>query len=332
MKIAVFGAGAIGSYVGGLLHAAGLEVTLIGRGAHLRAMQKDGLRLVMEEEERVLHPPCTDDASEVGAADIVLVTLKAHSISGACEAIGTLLGPKTAVLTAINGMPWWYFYRLEGPWRDQRLASVDPDGRQWDLIGPERALGCAVYPTGEITEPGRVKVVRHSTLNRLPLGEPDGVRSERVVGLSKALIAAGFKAPVIGDIRTEIWVKLWGNLAFNPIGALTCATLGESARDPGTRALARNMMLEAEAIARCLGVTMPISIDQRIKGAESVGAHKTSMLQDLERGRPMEIEPLIGAVIELGRMVGVATPFIDAVYALICQRAKEAGCSPAPAG
>jgi 2-dehydropantoate 2-reductase len=252
----------------------------------------------------------------------VIVALKAHQVAGIADRMAPLLGAETAVVMAVNGVPWWYFYGLEGPLRDRRLKSVDPDGRQWDLIGPQRVIGCVIYPAAEITAPGEI---RHLEYDRLTLGEPDGSRSERVTALSRALIAAGFKSPVKTDIRTEIWVKLWGNVAFNPVSALTGATLKTICEEPGTRAVCRAIMNEAEAVANKLGVTMPIKVEKRIDGAASVGEHKTSMLQDFERGRPIELDAIVGAVAELGDIVGVDTPMVDAIYALTRQKAIAAG-------
>ena len=328
MRICVYGAGAIGGYLGVQLALAGEDVTLIARGPHLEAMRKNGVKLLIDGEERVARPHCTDDPSEAGPQDFVIVTLKAHSVPSIVEPMQPLLGPETAVVTATNGVPWWYFYRLEGPWRDHRLESVDPGGAQWERIGPERAIGCVVYPAAEVGEPG---VIRHLDGNRFTLGEPSGEKTERVLTLSKALIAAGFRAPVRG-IRDEIWVKLWGNLTFNPISALTLETLDVVATDPGTRGVARAMMLEAQTIGEKLGVRFKVAVDRRIDGAAAVGAHRTSMLQDLDRGRPMEIDALVGAVQEMGRLVGVSTPTIDVVLALVRQRARAAGCYPPPEG
>jgi 2-dehydropantoate 2-reductase len=239
-----------------------------------------------------------------------------------------LLGPDTAVVWAVNGVPWWYFYGHGGPHDGRRLASVDPGDVQWDGIGPGRAIGCIVYPACEVPEPG---VIQHVSGDRFTLGEPSGEKTARIEAFSAALIAAGLKAPVRPRIRDEIWVKLWGNLCFNPISALTHATLDVIATDPGTRALARAMMVEAQAIGEALGVKFPVSVDKRIDGAAAVGAHKTSMLQDLERGRPMEIDALVTAVQEMGRLTGVATPHIDAVLALVQQRAETAGLYTRPA-
>ncbi len=325
MKIAIFGAGAMGGYIGALLARAGVDVTLIARGPHLEAMRTKGLTLLMGGEEIVTRPFCTDDPAKAGPQDYVLITLKAHSVPAAVERMRPLFGPDTAVVTGSNGIPWWYFYKLPGPWENARLNSVDPGGRQWDGIGPERAIGTVLWQACEVVEPG---VVRHEYGERMPVGEPDGSRSERVMRLSKALIAAGLKAPVRPQIRNEIWMKLWGNLSFNPVSALTHATLEAMARDPGTRAVIARMMQEGQSIGEKLGVQFAMGIDERIKTAEAVGAHKTSMLQDLEVGRPMEIEPLVGVVAELGRLVGVPTPTIDTVYALVVQRAREAGCYP----
>jgi len=322
MRICIYGAGAIGGYLGAQLSLAGEDVTLIARGPHLEAMRENGLRLRIGDEERVAHPRCTSDPAEAGEQDFVIVTLKAHSVPGIVDAMQPLLGPETAVVSAVNGVPWWYFYKLEGPWEDRRIESVDPGGKQWDSIGPERAIGCVVYPACDVPEPG---VIQHIDGDRFTLGEPSGEKTERVMAISKALINAGFKAPV-RRIRDEIWVKLWGNLCFNPISALTQATLDVVATDPGTRTVARAMMLEAQATGEKLGVRFGVDVDRRIDGAAAVGAHRTSMLQDLEKGRPMEIDALVTAVQEMGRMVDVPTPTIDVVLALVQQRARVAGC------
>ena len=321
MRICIYGAGAIGGYLGVQLSLAGEDVTLIARGPHLEAMRQDGLKLLIDGEERVARPVCTDDPSEAGPQDYVIVTLKAHSTSAVVGPMQALLGSETAVVTAANGVPWWYFYELEGPWRDHKLESVDPGGVQWEAIGPERAIGCVVYPAAEVVEPG---VIRHIDGNRFTLGEPSGEKTERIQAFADALISAGFRAP-IRRIRDEIWLKLWGNLCFNPISALTLETLDIVATQAGTRGVSRAMMLEAQAIGEKLGVRFSVDIDKRIDGAAAVGAHRTSMLQDLERGRPMEIDALVTAVQEMGRLVGVPTPTIDVVLALVQQRAHEAG-------
>ena len=321
MKICIYGAGAIGGYLGVQLALAGEDVTLIARGPHLAAMQQNGLKLLIDGEERVAHPVCTNDPEEVGPQDFVIVTLKAHSAPAVVGPMQPLLGPNTAVVSAVNGVPWWYFYELEGPWRDHRLESVDPGGVQWDGIGPERAIGCVVYPATEVIEPG---VIQHLNGNRFVLGEPSGEKTERVEALANTLKGAGFRVPV-RRIRDEIWVKLWGNLCFNPISALTLETLDNVATETGTRSVAKAMMLEAQTIGEKLGANFPVDVEKRMNGAAAVGAHRTSMLQDLERGRPMEIDALVAAVQEMGRLVDVPTPTIDVVLALVQQRARVAG-------
>ncbi|MEM1313172.1 MAG: 2-dehydropantoate 2-reductase, partial [Pseudomonadota bacterium] len=263
--------------------------------------------------------------AKLGPQDYLVITLKAHSVPGVAERMRPLIGPDTCVVMGVNGVPWWYFHGLEGPWAGRRLETVDPGGVQWTVFGPERVLGCVVYPAADVPEPG---VVNHIEGNRVSLGEPDGSKSERAQALSKALAAAGLKAPVRPKIRDEIWVKLWGNLSFNPISALTHATLDVLCTDPGTRGVARAMMVEAQAVAETLGVKFPIDVDRRIEGGAAVGAHKTSMLQDLEKGRPMEIDALVTAVQEMGRLVEVPTPTIDAVQALIALRGRTAGLYP----
>jgi 2-dehydropantoate 2-reductase len=276
----------------------------------------------MNGERIVTHPFATDNPADIGEQDFVIVSLKAHSVPNVVDAMQPLLGKNTAVVTAVNGVPWWYFYKFDGAWENHKIESVDPGGKQWDGIGPERAIGCVVYPACEILEPG---VVRHIDGNRFTLGESSGEKTERVRGLSQVMINAGFKAPV-RNIRDEIWVKLWGNLCFNPISALTNATLDVVATDPGTRMVARNMMLEAQAIGEKLGVRFAIDVDKRIAGAAGVGAHTTSMLQDVTLGRPMEIDALVTAVQELGRITGVETPTIDTVLPIVQQRGRIAGC------
>jgi 2-dehydropantoate 2-reductase len=322
VKICVYGAGAIGGLIGGHLARTGEDVTLLARGEHLAAMRAKGLSITDMSGAFTVKPRLTDDPADVGPQDCVIVALKAHQVAGIADRMAPLLGPETAVVTAANGVPWWYFHGLEGPLRDRRLSSVDPDGKLWNLIGPQRAVGCVVYPAAEITAPGQI---RHIENDRLTLGEPDGSKSDRAARLSRALIACGFKSPVKTDIRTEIWVKLWGNVAFNPISALTGATLKAICEDAGTRAAARAIMNEAEAVAAKLGIRMPIDVESRIDGAASVGEHKTSMLQDFERGRPIELDAIVGAVAELGDIVGVNTPMIDAIYALTRSKAIAAG-------
>lgn len=321
MRICIYGAGAVGGYLGVKLALAGEEVSLVARGAHLEAIRRDGLRLRIGDEELVARPPASDDPAELGPQDYVIVAVKAHSAPGIVAPMQPLLRAETAVVTAMNGVPWWYFHGLEGPWRDRRLASVDPGDAQWEGIGPGRAIGCVVYPATEIAEPG---VIRHLSGNRFTLGEPSGERTPRVKALARALIGAGFRAPV-RLIRNEIWVKLWGNLCFNPISALTGETLDVVATDPGTVDVARGMMEEARRIGERLGVRFAVGIDRRIAGAAAVGAHRTSMLQDVDRGRSLEIDALVTAVQEMGRLVGVETPTIDVVLSLVRQRARREG-------
>ena len=324
MKICIFGAGAIGGLMGAKLAAKGdVDVTFIARGPHLAAMREKGVKLISEGTEQILHPRCVESAEEAGPQDYVLVTLKAHSLPSAAKQMQPLLGPDTAIVSAVNGIPWWYFHGLGGAYEGRIVQSVDPDGQVSALLPPSRAIGCIVYPAAEVTAPG---VIDHSYGDRFSLGEPDGSRSPRAQALSEALIAAGFKAPVRPKIRDELWVKLWGNMAFNPISALTTATLDVLTGDEGQRGVARAMMLEGQRVAEALGVRFAIDVDKRIAGAAEVGAHKTSMLQDLERGRPMEIEALLGAVVELADWVGEAAPISRTVLALVRARARAAGC------
>ncbi len=322
MKIAIYGAGAIGGYIGALLAKAGEDVSLIARGPHLAAIKQNGLVLEMGGERIVTHPKATDDPSELYEQDFVIVSLKAHSAAHVVDAMQPLLGKETAVVTAVNGVPWWYFYGLDGQYKNRRIESVDPGGKQWDGLGPERAIGCVVYPACEISEPG---VIQHTYGNRFTIGEASGEKTQRVQALAKTMINAGLKVPV-RNIRDEIWVKLWGNLCFNPLSALTHATLDVIATDPGTRAVAKNMMLEAKQIGEKLGVRFAVDVEKRIDGAAAVGAHTTSMLQDLQLGRPMEIDALVTAVQELGQIVEVPTPTIDTVLPIVQQRARVAQC------
>ena len=325
MKICIYGAGAIGGYLGAGLALQGADVTLIARGPHLAAMQENGLKLIKDGETHVADVQAYEDPAEAGPQDYVIVTLKAHSVPPIADQFASLFHKETAVVWGVNGIPWWYFHDLEGDYTGRRIECLDPGNVLWDNLGPERMIGCAVYPAAEVPEPG---VIEHVEGDRFSLGEPSGGKTERIIALSEALIAAGFKAPIRPKIRNELWVKLWGNLSFNPISALTHATLETIGTDLGTREIARRMMLEGQAIGEALGVRFAIDVDKRIKGAVEVGAHKTSMLQDLERGRPMEIDALVTSVQEMGRMVGVETPYIDAVLALVRQRAREADCYP----
>ncbi|MEM5434539.1 2-dehydropantoate 2-reductase [Paraburkholderia diazotrophica] len=321
MKICIFGAGAIGGLMGVQLARAGADVGFIARGPHLAAMREHGARLVIDGEEVSARVRCTSDPKELGVQDIVIVTLKAHSLPGVVDSMQPLLGEHTAIVTGTNGIPYWYFYKHGGQFEGTRLASIDPDGSQWAKLGPERAIGCVLYPAAEIVEPG---VIKHVYGKKFPIGEPDGERTPRIQRFHDVMQAAGFEAPIRDNIRDEIWLKLWGNLCFNPISALTHATLDVLTSDPGTRAVSRTMMLEAKRIADHFGVHFRVDVDKRIDGAGAVGAHKTSTLVDLEHRRPMEIDPLLTVVQEMGRLVGEETPAIDIVLALVKLREKMA--------
>ncbi len=323
MKIGIFGAGAIGGLLGARLAQSGADVTFVARGPHLAAMQQDGVKLISGGETVTVRPRCVASAAEAGPQDYVVVTLKAHALPGAAPAIAEMMGPHSALVTAVNGVPYWYFYGFDGKLRDRTVDSVDPGGVLWRTLPPAQAIGCVVYPAAEVIAPG---VIEHTYGDRFTLGEPDGSRSERIAALSAALQSAGFKAPVRPRIRDEIWVKLWGNMAFNPLSALTGSTLDRLAGRPDLRAVARAMMLEGQAVAEALGVRFPINVEKRIDGALEVGVHKTSMLQDLERGRPMEIDALLGAVVELGGLTNIPTLACDTVLALVRERARAAGC------
>jgi 2-dehydropantoate 2-reductase len=322
MKICIYGAGAIGGYLGVQMARAGADVSLVARGPHLAAMRAEGLKLLTADQSYLVHPRCTDDPADLGAQDVVIICLKAHSITGVINQMQPLLGPHTRIVTAVNGIPYWYFHKHGGAYEGTTLESIDPGGRQWREIGPERAIGCIVYPATEIEAPG---VIRHIYGNHFPPGEPSGEISSDVKELAALFATAGLNAPVLDRIRDEMWLKLWGNVCFNPISALTHATLDVICTDPDTRALSKAIMLETKAIAETFGVRFRVDVERRIEGARKVGAHKTSMLQDLERSRPMEIDPLVTVVQEMGRLTGIATPNLDAVLALIGQRGKIAG-------
>ena len=314
MKIAIVGAGAIGGYLGAKLSLAGEEVTFIARNRNLAAIREHGMRLLLPDGTSQHAPDvgAVQHPAEAGPHDAVLLTTKAHQLRHLLPDLRALFGPDTIVVPMMNGVPWWYFQRLGGAYDGRALESVDPGGLLAAGIEVERIVGSLVYPAAELVEPGVVRVVEG---NRFTLGELDGQRTPRVEALSRCFMAAGFKAPVSRDIRSELWVKLWGNLSFNPISALTHATLEEICRFPPSRDLATRLMTEARVVGEKLGVEFKVSIEQRIAGAESVGAHKTSMLQDVENGRALELEALVGSVVELARITGTATPTIDAIYA-----------------
>jgi 2-dehydropantoate 2-reductase len=318
MRFLIAGAGAIGGYIGACLARAGRDVTLFARGPHLRAMQEKGLRVLSESGDFDTTPRVTGDLNEVGAVDVMVLGVKAHALTQLAPQLRPLIGENTTVVSTQNGIPWWYFQvgagELEGP----PLERVDPGGAIGASIDPRRVVGSLVYLGAEIAEPG---VIRHTEGNRISLGEPDGSRSERCRAIAEALIQSGLRCPVTARIRNEIWVKLLGNVAFNPISALTRTTLVQMAHDPLVRPLVFSIMTEVTAVANRLGIDIPISIDQRIDGAGKVGEHKTSMLQDLEANRPLELEPVVGAVVELGERLGIAMPNTAAVYA--CTRLLE---------
>jgi 2-dehydropantoate 2-reductase len=317
-SVCIFGTGAIGGYFGVQFARAGIDVSLVARGSQLAAIRERGLRLQIGGREHVAKLPCTDRPAELGVQEYVIVALKAHQIPDAVDAMLPLLGPKTTVVTASNGLPYWFLDFVAPPYRGTTLASIDPDGRQRRLWGTERALGLVVFPATEMVAPG---VIRHNHGSKLPVGEPGGGRSERVVRLREMLVACEFDAPIRDDICDEIWLKLWGNLCFNPLSVLTGATIDVIAGEPGTRAICSAMMLEMAAIGEKLNLKLRVDVDRRIDGAKALGRHKMSMLQDLERGRSMEIEPLVGVVQELGRLTRTPTPTVDIVLALVRQRA-----------
>jgi 2-dehydropantoate 2-reductase len=315
VKIAIVGVGAIGGYLGTRLALAGEDVTFIARGANLEALQTRGIRLISDggTEEVVPRVTATADYTAAGPQDLVILAMKAHQVASVAADVPKLFGPDTVVVPMQNGIPYWYFFAHPGPLEGSRVASVDPDGSIVARIGCERVIGCVVYPAAELVAPG---VIKHVEGNRFPVGEPNGTRSERVDRVAACFVAAGLKSPVLEDIRAEIWLKLWGNMTFNPISALSRATLAGICQYPPSRDLAAGMMTEAQAVAHKLGITFRVPLEKRIAGAEKVGHHKTSMLQDVEAGRPLEIDALLGTVIELARLTDTPTPRLDTVYAL----------------
>ena len=327
MRVCIFGAGAIGGILAhGLTQVDGVELSVMARGPHLQAMLDKGITLVRDGEATTVKiAKGSPDPAELGEQDVVFNCLKSHQAWQSAEAMRPWLGNETTVVSCQNGVPWWYFHKIGGDFEDRRLDAVDRGDRQWNAIGPERAIGCSVYPASEITEPG---VIKHVYGDKFALGEPDGSTSDRITQISQLLEAGGFKAPVLDDIRSEIWLKLWGNLCFNPISALTRATLDVVATDPGTRSVAKAMMLEGQEVAERLGASFRVDIERRINGAARVGAHRTSMLQDLEAGKAMEIDALVTAVQEMGTIVGISTPNLDAVLALVQQLAGIQGLYP----
>ena len=318
MKIAIVGAGAIGAFLGAKLALSGEDVYLIARGPHLRAMQADGVRVRSPEGDFEAHPTATDDYESIGPVGFVFLTVKAHGLTGIAPNLAPLLGPDTAVVSAQNGIPWWYFMGHGGPFDGESIESVDPGGVIAGVIDQSRIIGCVIYPSTAIVEPG---VIEHIEGNRFSLGELDGSSSDRCKRLAGALIATGLRAPIRGHIRHDMWIKLLGNVVFNPMSALTGATLAEMVPHPETSATVRAVMAEADEVAQGLGVRLPFTVEQRMEGARKVGAHKTSMLQDLEAGRPMELESVVGVVIELGEKLGLPMPLTRTLYS--CARLLE---------
>lgn len=312
MKFLIAGAGAIGAYIGALMARAGLDVTLFARGPHLRVMQERGVRVFGPNENFEAHPQVSGQLEDVGPVNVVLLTVKAHGLPPLIPQLQPVLGPETVVVSTQNGIPWWFFQGWGGACDGMHLERVDPGGVIAAAIESRRVVGSLVYFATEISEPG---VVRHLEGNRISLGEPDGTRSERCRRIAETLISAGLRCPITARMRHEIWVKILGNVAFNPVSALTGATLIQMVRDPEFSLLVRNIMREAEAVASCLGLELPVTIDQRIAGAEKIGEHKTSMLQDLEAGRPLELEAIVGAVVELGERLHIPMPHTRTVYA-----------------
>jgi 2-dehydropantoate 2-reductase len=321
MRIAIYGVGAIGGLLAAALARAGEEVSIVARGAHLEAIRANGLKLIDGKGEYVAKVAASSSLADLGAQDCIVLGVKAHQVADIAPAVAAALGPHTTILTAQNGIPWWYFHKIGGPHEGRRLASVDPDGRIEAALPSDRLIGSVVYPAGEIAAPG---VIRHIEGERFTLGELDGSTTPRATALSEALTRAGFKAPLSADIRAEIWMKIWGNATFNPVSALTGALLDQMCVHPQSRALIAELMAEVRAVGEALGVRFRLSIDKRIAGAQAIGAHKTSMLQDVEAGRAPEIEALVGAVIEMARLTGTPTPRLDTVYALVRLKTDKA--------
>ena len=327
MSFAVYGAGAIGAYLGAKLALAGEEVALIARGPHLQAMQADGVRVRSPQGDFEAHPTVTDDPAAIGPVDFLFLTVKAHSLTDIAPKLAPLMKPETCVVSAQNGIPWWYFQKHGGPWEGSHLESVDLGGIISKAIQADQIVGCIVYPSVVIVQPG---LLEHTEGNRFSIGELDGSSSQRCKDLSQALVKAGLKCPIRPRIRNDLWVKLLGNVAFNPLSALTRSTLVEIATHPETRAIAQAIMAEAEALARALEIKIPVTIEQRLEGAAQVGHHKTSMLQDVEAARPLELESIVGAVVELGDKLEIPMPHTRTIYActkLLAQAVSQASSS-----
>ena len=320
MKICIVGAGATGGYLGVKLINAGFDVSLVARGAHLTAMKKKGLTLIENDKEITCSPKCSDSMKELGKMDFIFITLKAYSINGLVEEISTMFDENTSVISAYNGIPWWYFFGAEGQFKNYRIKCIDPENIQWNVITPERIIGCVVYPATEIIEPG---VIKHIEGNRFSLGEPNGAQTERISSISKAMARADLKAPVRKNIRQEIWTKLIGNLAFNPLSVITEETLDVLLLNEENKKTAYEAMKEATSIMDKLNVPMSISIDQRIEGAAKVGSHKTSMLQDYEKGKELELDALVVAVKEIADLLGIKTPTIDRILHTVTEKISK---------
>jgi len=320
MKICIVGAGATGGYLGVKLINAGFDVSLVARGAHLTAMKKKGLTLIENDKEITCSPKCSDSMKELGKMDFIFITLKAYSINGLVEEISTMFDENTSVISAYNGIPWWYFFGAEDQFKNYRIKCIDPENIQWNVITPERIIGCVVYPATEIIEPG---VIKHIEGNRFSLGEPNGAQTERISRISKAMARADLKAPVRKNIRQEIWMKLIGNLAFNPLSVITEETLDVLLLNEENKKTAYEAMKEATSIMDKLNVPMSVSIDQRIEGAAKVGSHKTSMLQDYERGKELELDALVVAVKEIADLLGIKTPTIDRILHTVTEKISK---------
>jgi 2-dehydropantoate 2-reductase len=311
MKFLIVGAGAIGAYIGARMARAGFDVTLFARGPHLKAMQERGVQVKSSEGDFEARPKIVSSLEEAGPADVVFLAVKAHSLPQLAPQLKPVLSPETTVVSTQNGIPWWFFQGIGGEWESLRLERIDPGGVISAVIEPRRVVGAIVYFSTEISSPG---VIQYISGNRISIGEPDGSRSDRCRRIAEALVASGLRCPITTHIREEIWVKILGNASLNPLSALTRATIAQMLRDPGVAEIVRNIMHEVEAVAHKLNMELSVTVDQRIAGAEKVGEHKTSMLQDLEAGRPMELEALVGSVVELGERVGIPMPYTRTVY------------------
>lgn len=323
-KVCIFGAGAIGGFLAGALHGAGANVSLVARGPHLEAILNDGLSVIRDGSRLTFNLAASDKASDFCIQDYIIIAVKAHGITRIINELKPLIGPNTTVVSAVNGLPWWYFYKANTgtPLDNLPIEAVDPNGKIWHEIGPEKAIGCVVYPACEIIEPG---VINHLSGDRFTLGEPSMEASERLKEFSSLLISGGLKAPQKAKIRDEIWIKLWGNCSFNPVSALTGATLDEIGGDPGTRRLIETIMREVQQVGEALGARFNVSIDKRIQGASNIIGHKPSTRQDIEAGRPLEIDPLMTAVIEVANKLGIDTPALQNVTTLLKMQAEKLG-------